>query len=424
MRCSARHETYDTSTDPSRGRIRRAVASALGISLILFEIVAALLLASNTDDASAVADEILGDRIVVCTGSGTVVLEEVVVTSQGTKGDYRAPSASTGIEIDTPLMQTPMSIQVVPNQIPKDQGVTSSGLTDTLASVGIQSSGFGTQGETFTFRGFTTSTSLWNGFRIEEATTNYVGGNGGIWMGNVDRLEILKGPSAVLYGRAEPGGAVNVLTKKPLDESHAELEAGVGSWSDRWAAIDVTGPARCRGSSAQDRPRHGPPRRRGCRSRRNDHQFAIADPSFGADRLGEESNGGRLAGEGCDFEDLAGGQRLLHARRADVGAFAVGRCQSLGQFPRLGVEDEGQRCHAVAGLADDFDARGETGAGEIADGFGPVGVAARFHEAIDLAHQIIVESDGEALHRLSPSCWEVRCRYRTNMQRGHPSPEP
>lgn len=73
---SARRKTYDTSTDPSRGRIRREVASALGLLVILFNLVAGTLLASSANAANApFLDEIFGDRIVICTGAGMIVLD-------------------------------------------------------------------------------------------------------------------------------------------------------------------------------------------------------------------------------------------------------------------------------------------------------------------------------------------------------------
>lgn len=67
---------YDTSFDPSRGRMRRRVVSALGLFVILFNLVAGTLIASTTSGAAApFVDEIFGDRIVVCTGAGMIVLD-------------------------------------------------------------------------------------------------------------------------------------------------------------------------------------------------------------------------------------------------------------------------------------------------------------------------------------------------------------
>ncbi|MDK9697388.1 MAG: hypothetical protein OEL76_13455 [Siculibacillus sp.] len=72
----AHRRIYDTSTGPSRGRSRRRVVSALGLLVILFNLVAGTLLATTSRSAAApFLDEVFGDRIVVCTGAGMIVLD-------------------------------------------------------------------------------------------------------------------------------------------------------------------------------------------------------------------------------------------------------------------------------------------------------------------------------------------------------------
>lgn len=76
MSGTVHRQTYDTSIDPSRGRMRRRVVSALGLLVILFNLVAGTLIASTSSSAAApFLDEIFGDRIVVCTGAGMIVLD-------------------------------------------------------------------------------------------------------------------------------------------------------------------------------------------------------------------------------------------------------------------------------------------------------------------------------------------------------------
>jgi hypothetical protein len=66
---------YDTSTDPSRGSLRRRIASLFGLLAILFELVAGTLLATTAEAGTApFLDEMFGDRIVICTGAGMIVL--------------------------------------------------------------------------------------------------------------------------------------------------------------------------------------------------------------------------------------------------------------------------------------------------------------------------------------------------------------
>lgn len=61
-------------------------------------------------------------------------------------------------------------------------------------------------------------------------------------LANVERIEVLKGPSSVLYGQMEPGGTVNVVTKQPLNDYQGEASMEYGSYDKRRATLDVTGP--------------------------------------------------------------------------------------------------------------------------------------------------------------------------------------
>ncbi len=66
------------------------------------------------------------------------------------------------------------------------------------------------------------------------------------YIANVERVEVIKGPSAVLYGQASPGGVINIVTKKPLAESRHEVRADLGTFgsgdNQGLVAIDTTGP--------------------------------------------------------------------------------------------------------------------------------------------------------------------------------------
>lgn len=59
---------------------------------------------------------------------------------------------------------------------------------------------------------------------------------------NVERVEVLKGLTAFLYGRSEPGGLINLVTKKPLPEPRYLVEFNAGSFDLYRPAFDVTGP--------------------------------------------------------------------------------------------------------------------------------------------------------------------------------------
>ncbi|MBL0011317.1 MAG: TonB-dependent receptor plug domain-containing protein, partial [Nitrosomonas sp.] len=59
---------------------------------------------------------------------------------------------------------------------------------------------------------------------------------------NLERIEVLKGPAAILYGRIEPGGMINLVTKQPLATSYHALQQQFGSFNQYRTTVDSTGP--------------------------------------------------------------------------------------------------------------------------------------------------------------------------------------
>lgn len=59
---------------------------------------------------------------------------------------------------------------------------------------------------------------------------------------NIQRLEVLKGPASVLYGRSQPGGIINILTKQPQAERYASIDQIIGNYNYYRTMIDITGP--------------------------------------------------------------------------------------------------------------------------------------------------------------------------------------
>jgi len=59
---------------------------------------------------------------------------------------------------------------------------------------------------------------------------------------NVERIEVIKGPTSVLYGNADPGGTINLVTKKPLPQEQYNFIVGGGSWNANNFQTDLTGP--------------------------------------------------------------------------------------------------------------------------------------------------------------------------------------
>ncbi|MEH2010277.1 TonB-dependent siderophore receptor [Nostoc sp.] len=155
---------------------------------------------------------------------------ELVVT--GEQDGYTVPEASTATRTDTPLRDIPQSIQVVPQQVIKDQGITR--INDAVRNVSGTSftTGYGNSFAGVKIRGFDAN-SLKDGFTTTSIFTNAT---------NIEQVEVLKGPASVLYGQVEPGGVINYVTKKPLSNPYYAANFTAGSYNYYNGAIDLSGP--------------------------------------------------------------------------------------------------------------------------------------------------------------------------------------
>ncbi len=164
---------------------------------------------------------------------------EINVTGLKNRRGYRLPNASTATKTDTPLRDIPQSIQIVPRQIIEDRKVTRVGeIVQNVSGVTV-TAGPSNVGEQFTVRGFSggefgSGNEFRNGFRSL--------GLGTFNPGNIERVEVLKGPASVLYGQIEPGGMINFVTKKPLDRPYYAADIEFGSFSYSKPSLDISGP--------------------------------------------------------------------------------------------------------------------------------------------------------------------------------------
>ncbi|WP_088241456.1 TonB-dependent receptor [Calothrix rhizosoleniae] len=161
---------------------------------------------------------------------------ELVVT--GEQDGYTVPNATTGTRTNTLLRDIPQSIQVIPKKIIEEQQVTN--LTDVLRNVsGVQQNSGDPRGQRFQVRGFDNSSLLRDGF---SGTFAGSGNSGFPELANIERVEVLKGPASVLFGATEPGGVINLVTKKPLSEPFYEFGTKVGNRSFFEPNLDISGP--------------------------------------------------------------------------------------------------------------------------------------------------------------------------------------
>lgn len=147
------------------------------------------------------------------------------------KTDYYIPHTMAGTKTDTPIFDTPMSIKIIPQAILNDQKPFNfKDVLENISGVRAQPS-LGTFNN-FVIRGFRTSDTFRNGMRADYTDFDRA---------NIERIEVLKGPAAMLYGRIDPGGLVNVVTKKPQAEAAYSIEQEFGMYDYYKTSFDATG---------------------------------------------------------------------------------------------------------------------------------------------------------------------------------------
>ncbi len=149
-------------------------------------------------------------------------------TTQSYKSDY----SFFGNKTETPVKDIPQSISTVTKELIHDKMEFS--LKDAMDEVaGVsQYSGF----DEYTIRGFRAENSRdINGLRGYNTTYTSA------MLVNIERVEVIKGPTASLYGNCDPGGTINLVTKKPLQNTASELDIYGGTWDHFRAQGDVTG---------------------------------------------------------------------------------------------------------------------------------------------------------------------------------------
>jgi len=242
---------------PTVGRAAR-LALLLGLSLAPS---ASVLLAQEPDAAS---DELTRspEKIAhtggqIRSGSGAedeaFVLSPFTVSTSADKG-YRATNSISGTRLDTPIRELPMPIEVITESFLKDTGASdlrqslrySSGII--LQSQNDQGANafYGAGGvhnpegatanktqSTFKIRGYITDVVLRDGYRRQSATDSV----------NIGRIEVIRGPAALLYGIGNFGGIVNYLPKTPnLDAAESQVGVAYGTHEFKRAWVDTTAP--------------------------------------------------------------------------------------------------------------------------------------------------------------------------------------
>lgn len=172
----------------------------------------------------------LGEVSIEAAGDG---LDETTSKSQVS---YQATRASVATRTETALVDVPQSVNVVTQRVIEDRaplsldeainGVSGVKQGNTLGGTqdAIQKRGFGTNRDNSIMR---------DGMQSVQARN---------FTPTTERIEILKGPASMLYGVQDPGGVINVVTKKPQPVAATSLSAWGSSFGGGGTQLDTTGP--------------------------------------------------------------------------------------------------------------------------------------------------------------------------------------
>lgn len=161
-------------------------------------------------------------------------------TAYGPDFGYNANRSATATKTDTPLAETPQSVTVITRERVEDQGATS--LQDALNyAAGVRSDAYGLDSRSDNVRvrgGY--PTEYRDGLRRQVG--GYYTSTTRIEPYSLERIEVLRGPAAMLYGQGSTAGVVNSVSKRPQAEAQREVGVQFGNYGRKQLQADLTGP--------------------------------------------------------------------------------------------------------------------------------------------------------------------------------------
>jgi iron complex outermembrane receptor protein len=199
-------------------------------------------------------------------GEAIVELSPFTVTGDAQRG-YVKSSTLSATRTNTALLDLAHTVQIVTKEQIEDMGIDQIGEAPRyVTNVDTRSAG----SDNIKLRGFSSGQ-----FFVDGTVSEGGGINGDRLQAFVERVEVVKGAAAVLYGAAPAGGIVNVVTVKPLTYKRNKVKAGFGDKGYKYAEVDSTGPLNADGSlryrvtasfaeqNSGSHPYFGPAERRG-----------------------------------------------------------------------------------------------------------------------------------------------------------------
>lgn len=187
--------------------------------------------------ATAAWAQRVSDASAATPSDDVIELSKFEVSSTANRG-YVTTSSMSASRIAVPITELPASVVVINEKLIADTVAVE--LRDTLSLVsGIQQSAPPQGTNEISMRGYTMVGAQRDGVADYLLSTG-AEASGGFDYALAERIEIVKGPSGVLYGAHNPGGILNIVSKRPLQQPQTKITGMIGSYNSYRAELDTS----------------------------------------------------------------------------------------------------------------------------------------------------------------------------------------
>lgn len=173
---------------------------------------------------------------------GTITIDAKGDSPTGPDLSIVAKKSRAASKTSTSLLETPQALNVVTRQQMDAQGADS--VPQALRyTPGIlsEANGYDIRYDRLNIRGFSTYGTIWmDGLALPGDPSSYATPSVNPYA--LERIEVIKGPASVLYGRTMPGGLVNYVSKRPQQTARNEVVIGTSAFGGVQTSVDSTGP--------------------------------------------------------------------------------------------------------------------------------------------------------------------------------------
>lgn len=224
-----------------RGKSSRGIKGTVSRSQALTSLLAGTGLATRINGNTVTIVDPMATNAIGGADDGSTALETITVegAANGTDGIV-ATRETSATKTDTPILEVPQTVNVVTRKEMDERGVTDlNAVVSYTPGIRVKDQPGG-QGMNDTYiRGFYDVNAAYyrdglrNSFNPYDTVVEPFG---------LERVEVVKGPSSVLYGRMQPGGLVSMITKRPVETPVREIQAQYGTYDRKQIGLDFGGP--------------------------------------------------------------------------------------------------------------------------------------------------------------------------------------